>query len=76
MRKFLLLYILASPIISWAQPVLNPISQEEGAMRTLAPIQDTGWYFKLSSSINTTQTYLKNWAAGGNSSFNVTGIFN
>jgi hypothetical protein len=76
MRKFLLLYMLASPIISWAQPVLNPISQEEGAMRTLAPIQDTGWYFKLSSSINTTQSYLKNWAAGGNSSFNVTGIFN
>ena len=45
-------------------------------MRALAPIQDTGWYFKLSSSINTTQMYLKNWAAGGNSSLNITGIFN
>lgn len=76
MRKFLLTSLILTPVLVWAQPVLNPISQEEGTMKTLAPIQDTGWYFKMSSSINTTQTYLKNWAAGGNSSFNVTGIFN
>jgi len=76
MRNVLFLSILLSPILSWAQPALNPISHEESTMRALAPIQDTGWYFKLSSSINTTQTYLKNWAAGGNSSFNITGILN
>ncbi|MEY3835443.1 MAG: hypothetical protein RI989_871 [Bacteroidota bacterium] len=76
MRKIICLPFLFLVFPAWTQPGLNPISQEEGAMRNLAPIQDTGWYFKLSSSINTTQTYLKNWAAGGNSSFNVTGIFN
>jgi len=76
MRKLLFISFILSPALSWTQPGINPISQEEGSMHTLAPIQDSGWYFKMSSSINTTQTYLKNWAAGGNSSFNVTGIFN
>ncbi len=76
MRKILCLPIVMFSLTLSAQPVLNPISQEEGAMKNLAPVQDTGWYFKMSSSINTTQLYLKNWAAGGNSSLNITGIFN
>jgi hypothetical protein len=76
MRHILIASILLSPMLALTQPVINPISQEEGAMRALAPVQDSGWFFKMSSSINTTQTYLSNWAAGGNSSFNVTGIFN
>lgn len=76
MKPKLILAFLLLSATAWAQPQLNPISQEETSMKTLAAVKDTGWFFKMSCNINTAQTYLKNWAAGGNSSLNVTGIFN
>lgn len=72
--SFLVFIVIA--ISSFGQPVINPISQEESAMRNLAAAKDSGWFFKMSATVNTTQTYLKNWAAGGNSSLNITGLFN
>ncbi|MBM3448134.1 MAG: DUF3078 domain-containing protein [Bacteroidetes bacterium] len=72
--SFLVFIVIA--ISSFGQPVINPISQEETAMRNLAAAKDSGWFFKMSATVNTTQTYLKNWAAGGNSSLNITGLFN
>lgn len=36
--------------------------------------KNEGWQNNGSMSINTTQTYLSNWAAGGNSAFNISGM--
>ncbi len=39
-------------------------------------VVDQGWVDRGALSINSTQTYLSHWASGGNSAFNLTGLFN
>ncbi|MCC6600187.1 MAG: DUF3078 domain-containing protein [Crocinitomicaceae bacterium] len=53
-----------------------PTADEEKNMKSLAALPDSGWIVAGTLNINTTQTYLKNWAAGGNNSVNITGIIN
>ncbi len=54
------------------QIILGP--DAEKLIKSPFEIVDKGWLDRGSISINSTQTYLSNWAAGGNSAFNVSGV--
>ena len=56
------------------QIILGP----EGEKLIKSPFQvvDQGWEHRGAVSLNSTQTYLSNWASGGNSAFNLTGLLN
>jgi hypothetical protein len=57
-----------------AQIILGP--ETELLVKSPFAVTDKGWVDRGSLSINTTQTYLSNWAAGGNSAINVSGLAN
>ena len=45
-------------------------------MKTLASVDTTGWKRGGALGLSNTQTYLYQWAAGGNSAITVTGLVN
>ena len=55
-----------------AQIILGP--ETEQLVKSPFAVTDKGWVDRGSLSINTTQTYLSNWAAGGNSAINLSGL--
>ncbi len=71
---FYFLYFLILSFNTNGQIILGP----EGEKLIKSPFQvvDQGWEHRGAISLNSTQTYLSNWASGGNSAFNLTGLLN
>lgn len=60
-----------------ANAQVNPTANEEKSMKTLAAAPDSlTWTKGGTIGLNTTFTYLNQWAAGGNNSVSTTGLFN
>ncbi|MEN9948647.1 MAG: hypothetical protein RL106_1470 [Bacteroidota bacterium] len=57
---------------SFGQIILGP--DAEKLIKSPFEIVDKGWVDRGSISLNSTQTYLSNWSAGGNSAINISGM--
>lgn len=70
--------IVGALVLSTAgiQAQVNPTANEEKLMKTLAEDKDSLiWTRGGTIGLNTTFTYLNQWAAGGNNSISTTGLF-
>ncbi len=68
--SLLFLYFLITKLEG--QIIIGP--ETEQLIKSPFAVTDKGWVDRGSLSLNTTQTYLSNWAAGGNSAVNITGL--
>lgn len=74
MKNILAAACIAASVTTFAQ--VNPTSDEETNMKTLAAVQDTGWVTSGLVNIGATGTMFNQWASGGINSIGINGLFN
>jgi len=75
MKKIITVNIVILLIIAFSQFAFSQITEGEAKLRTMSKDTLQGWKKGGIVGVNFTQTSLTNWAAGGQNSFSINGLF-